>query len=169
MRQDDNLDFLGFFSVRKDFPDLRGDILRMYQAAAEYWGESPIASHFEGTLGLSLDQLKALRPGNVSAINRVYVTTEYFLPCLIASSLPANVISATKSNAMFAVRYMSDESKLNRMACGQDAFSLWLFQGADISLFCPITPTMAAEMLTAFGAENLISLKRVRPHWCLNP
>ena len=163
MRQDHNIDHSGIISLRYDFPDLYADLHAMVLHAVSLWGKSLMDDHFDGDLDNMLSQFKAKTPPVPTDIsNRLYITTEFFRPCLIAPNLSDATIRAISSNT----NYSSALTK-QLLSYGRDCITVWLFQRNRLTFARPLTPPMAAEMLSAFGRENIVSLAHIRPHWLL--
>ena len=164
--KDQNIEHAGMVSLRCDFPDIYGDLLKIIQAVVQIWGRELIDEHYQGSFDVVVEGISSGSLSKPQHSNRIYMTTEFFWPCLVAADLSKETMEAIKSNADNHDGIFGPPSE-EIVRLGRDCFVVWLFSGEAIEAVLPITSTMASEMLSAFSPENLISLNRIRPHWDL--
>jgi len=161
-----NMDHNNFVSLRCRFPDLYSDMYLMALHAITVWGKPLLDAHFDGTLDATLEQLRAAAAPKAETSNRLYVTTEFFYPALIAPDLSAETIRTIEANTAPSP-FEREPYAEELLAYGRNCVMVWLFRDRLMTMARPITPTMAAEMIAAFSQENLLSLNWIRPHWSL--
>ena len=162
MKTDKNLDHNSITSLKCDFPDLYGDSHAMTLYAVSIWGKETIDNHFgSGTLDFDLNKFAELKYPKIENENRFYLTTEFYRPWLIIPNISDKSFNAVKTASNF---YMPTEKLLTY---GSDCFMAWYFKNDQLIFAEPITSTLAAELLTAFSPENLISKIWLRHHWDL--
>lgn len=149
--------------LKCSFPDIYSDLIVIASAAIQIWGKDVIDRHYCHELDWRLKEYRSRISNEVSHQTRLYLTTEFFWPCLVVPNPSERTINITKTNA--GVR--QDALFENLIAAGPDCFMLWIFEKDRLDSRFAVTSTMAAELLTAFSPENLISLAHLRPHWYL--
>lgn len=160
---DHNIDYANLVSLRCDFPDLYADLAQICNEATYTWGKAPINRHWNGFLDETINLLSSKATCPPTKATRMYLTTEFFAPCLVVSDLNARTIETIKD--FTSVYFASGAGDLSSLH--ENCFMLWLFEGDALKIACPVTSTIAAELLTAFAPENLVSRARLRPHWYL--
>jgi len=149
--------------LKCSFPDIYSDLTVIASAAIQIWGKEVIDKHYRHELEQMIEEYRSRILNKVSHQTRLYLTTEFFWPCLVVSNPSERTISITKSNA----GVLQDAICEDLIAAGPNCFMLWIFEKDRLNSRFAITPTIAAELLTAFSPENLISLAHLRPHWYL--